>query len=438
MIHPAVVFIAWQHLCKQPIRSLLMIFSFALASAMLMLMSTLSLGVERLVTQRLLNLLPDNMVEINIPETQFSFLQKLDPTGSKSASNLSPKLVQALQNLTGVHAVYPRLPVPIAFSAQGGERLLGHALRTDVFVDGVDPNLFLHESFGAAFAALAQPAVGMKPVLPVVLSSKLLDLYNQMVAPSLKTPRLTATDLVGFEFDLQLGTSVLAHIDAPQSAGRRRARVVGFSPYAATLGLSIPLAEARAMRAEYAHLPPTQESYSRILLEVENPKTLLQLLPQIARMGLQVDQSARHIQTLIATSRSILQSTGLCMLLMAGWFLGYLMWLYGDAQRHHFALLQALGLTAKDILMLLMSQAVACGFAGGILGWGSAAALVALGDNLLAQHPALNILHSLGFLHLPWQLAIGCVALTLLTAILGGLPAARHVWRQAPSASLQR
>lgn len=433
MIHPAVIFFTWQHLRRERARCILLILSFGFASGLLMLVSTLGLGLERLVTQRILTILPDNMVQITAPEMQFTFLQRINLTTGQQVTGLSPQIVRALSKLAGVRAAYPRLPVPVALSAQGGQRLLGRTLRTDVFIEGVDPELFRQEPF---FSAFAKSYPNAQHTVPVVLSTKLLDLYNQMVAPSLKTPNLQTLDLIGFEFDLRIGASVFAQTGSTSDRQLLHARVVGFSPHAATLGLSIPLDAARNIRDEFGHLTPAQESYSHILLELDSPKTLLQLLPSIERMGLVIDQTAHRTQRWISIARMAIQGFGLTALMMSGWFLGYIMWLYGDAKRHHFALLEALGLSARDILMLVMLQSMVCGLLGGLLGLLATRALTMGANILIGQDRTLQVLQGTGLVDLPWSVALSCVILTVGTATIGGLPAALRVWQRRPSAFL--
>src|SRR5262249_51179901 len=156
--------------------------------------------------------------------------------------------------------VYARRLLRLPVMVQGGAGLIGKELTSDVFVEGVDPALFKN---------LPKDALTVRPgePMPVVVNDQLLGMFNASVAEAVGAPKLAGEAVTGFEFELVLGRSYLMGANGAKRTATVRARVVGFSPQAMRLGMSIPLPIVDQIEREYRNeqAPPV---YTAAVVEV--------------------------------------------------------------------------------------------------------------------------------------------------------------------------
>lgn len=384
------------------------------ATMLFALLCALGLGLRAGLLQQWGQALPGHMVEVAPQAVQVGPLE-LSLGGLLGDSPLSMQQVEDLRQLPHVQAAYPILDVPLPMGAQGGASLFGKTLATPIFVSALPTAL--------VDAAFVDAPDG---VIPVVIHESLVTLYNTTVAHALGTPKITSSALTGLSFDLILGRSPLSppgHSDPAKPTRRMRAKVVGTSPYALPLGISVPETTGQRLWRDFG--PDGAEGASAplraVLLQTDSPAALEGLGREVAAMGLHVDEGAKHISDMLAAMVLVFALVGALVVALTGVGMGHAFGAYVRARVRELTLMRVVGASGPFVFGLMVSEAAAVGMLSGVLGVAGAVCLVHFGPSFwgeaLADVPLLP--HEL--LLLPPMLMAAAVGLTTATAVLGAL-----------------
>lgn len=402
----------------------------SVATALFVLLLGLGLGLREAVLVQLSHALPGHMIEVRPRHLQVGPLD-LAMGGLLADAELTMAQARALAALPQVRAAHPVIDVPLPMSAQGGQALVGRALHAEIFMDALAEPLGLP---GADEPQRIAPFVDVPDgPIPVLVSPQLVALYNTTVAPALGAPNIVPEALVGFTFDILVGRSQLARVDAQQRQGRIRAQVVGLSALALPLGISVPLATGRRLMREFGpedarSVPadPGAEVLRAILLEAASAESVPAITQAVTDMGLHVDEGAVPLRAILRAMVLAMAGLGGLVLALTGVGLMHALAAYVGSRRRELALVRAVGASRGFVVVWMLASALGLGLAAGL--WGIC----------LAKGAALGLNHTLGpalrgiplmpaepFV-LPWSvLALGLVTATA-TAVLGAIaPALR-------------
>ncbi len=400
-------------------RSGISLAGIALGVAVLMITAGLGLGARELVMRKVVRELPVDLVEV-IPKSVDLGLIKLGGGGLLGGPKLDAAMLERLTSLPEVVAAYPKLEVSLPLGAQGGKRLFGRPLYTDLFMIGV-PKALLEPEVGTAFGE-------QDGIIPVVISTQLLEIYNNSVAASLGTPQLTADTLKGFEFDIVIGHSLMLGNRGAVRQGVERARIVGVSQHALRLGVTVPMATARRLLATYGDKVP--EHYASVLLRARSPSLVPALTERVAELGLSVDETARKTSDILTAATVLASLVGILVLLLAALNIAHSFYAQLSERRRELAILRAVGARQRDLVALVLTQAAILGALGGVLGAAAAYLGALLVDWGAARFlPAFPFKPESFFLMPPSLIAFGigaAVAAALLGATWPAISAARR------------
>ncbi|MEK7703363.1 MAG: ABC transporter permease, partial [Myxococcota bacterium] len=295
-----------------------------------------------------------------IPKTIDLGLFRLGTSNWLGGRVLDASALKALEAISGVDAVYPKLRVPLPLGARGGQGLFGRALYTDLFMQGVPRELLLAE-VGEAF-------VDREDVVPVVISDQLIDVYNASVAASLGTPRLTTSTLVGFSFDLIIGHSMMLGQRGAARVGSEKARLVGVSRYALRLGATVPIETARRLIATYGTSSSEGERYDAVLLRARSPELVGNIVAAVEALGLAVDETAKRVALLVDGATLMASLVGLLALGLAALSIAHSFLAQLSERRHELGILRAVGARRRDLVAMVLLEAALLGTAGGAAG----------------------------------------------------------------------
>lgn len=354
---------------SMPRRALISAVGVAIASCVLLLVVGHGFAVKAVVTEKVMRELPIHMLEV-VPRTLDLGIVKLDAHKLFGGSQLSASKLQALSQIEGVSASFPKLEVKLPMGARGGRSLFGRNLYTDIFMVGL-PLELLEPEIGEN--------LGTPPgVIPVIISDQLLEIYNQSVASALGTPQITSDLIAGFEFELVLGQSLMLGTKGARAKGVRKARIVGASRYGLRLGVTVPLHVARKLIQKYGE-PSAAESYASVLLQAESPENIPRIAREVEALGLSLNKGARHVADMMNMVLIVLALLGGSMLAMAALNIGHSFFAQVTERKVEIGILRALGATRQNVMLMFLSQAIILGlvggFAGCILGLGLAAML---------------------------------------------------------------
>ena len=389
-------------------RSLVSLAGIALGVAVLVVIVALGLGVRGAVLDEVVQRLPLDTIEV-VPKSVNLGLIKLGGGSILGGRVIDDGTVASLGAIPDVSAVYPKLEVKLPLGARGGESLLGKSLYADLFVNGL-PEELVRAGVGDAFADSTD-------FLPVVISSQLLELYNSSVASTLGTPQLTPQTLIGIEFDVWIGRSLILGQQGARTTGRERARVVGVSRHAVKLGASLPMATARRLIAKYGE--GNTSTYGSVILKAHSAADVPAITRAVRAQGLDVDQTAQQASDLMSGATALASLVGVLVLVLAALNIAHSFVAMLAERRRELGILRAVGASRGDILGVVLLQASFLGAAGGVLGVAAAWLVCTIADAsasvLLPDFP----FKPKSFFALPSWLALAALLAAVLAACLG-------------------
>jgi hypothetical protein len=350
---------------------------------------------------------------------------------------LDDAAVERLRALPGVGGAWPRLlsrvPVAAIEPPQGQELGWPPGMTLQIPVVGVAPGLVAEELGGAAFE---DPGPGGEPI-PVVLSRRLLEVYDSTIAPAWNARRLPpGLSLVGVEARVRIGLSI--------SPGRTEARVAearlrlaGLSDRVPIYALAVPLDTVERLHREYGK---PDAGYSQVTLLAARPDDVPALAAAVRRMGFSIDRSERaaaeRVGAVVAVTTGALGLLSLLMVALAALAVAQSLSASVRGRVREVAILQALGATGGDVRRVVLAQGALVGLLGG--GAGSLAGLAAAraADLALARLlPDLPFRPETLFALPAWLFALA-VLLPVLAAVLGALAPAAAAARVDPARTI--
>lgn len=348
---------------KRDVRELLLAaLGVTVGVAALTFFLALGRGVERAVLDELMERLPVNIIKVE-PRTGVALGPLRLDGGGLLAPAVDQSAVEALRAVEGVDRVYPMLPAQFPMRAQGGKALLGRNIYTDMFAVGMSEE-FVAADVKGEFRDPG-PAQGEEPeVVPVLVSSQLLKIYNRTVAPAIGSPRLSARAGIGVAFDIFLGESYASG----RSGSKRkiRAEVVGVSAKVPLAGITVPLQTVERWNREFA--ADKKVHFSAAYVVAHSAREIDAVVQKADALGLVVDDSARVVGALIRGVTAVLSLVAALILAVAALHTAQTFEARARARRKEIALLRALGATRGAIRSLIALEAFAVGLLGSLLG----------------------------------------------------------------------
>ncbi len=273
--------------------------------------------------------------------------------------------------------------------------------------------------------------------IPVLLSRRLLEIYNKTIAPAWGVRRLPAgLSIVGLELPVKVGLSIV-----PQKTEDRvydtRLKLVGLSDRVPIYQLAIPLATARRLHADYGK---ADQGYTQVTLLARRPDDVPALTAAVRRMGLSVDEgeraTAERVGTVVLVTTGALVFLAVVMCALAALAIAQSLSASVRGRAKEIAVLEALGASPSDVRRIVLAEGAIVGLAGGLVG-----AALALGAALLADRAAVALLPDFPFrpetffAFPPWLPALGLV-LPTLAAVAGALAPAAAAARVDPARTL--
>lgn len=435
-------------------------FGIAAGTAALVFFLALGLGVRAVL---LGDVFPIDQVELEPPKGRDpGFLGLL--VGSGSTPGIKPDQVERLRASPHVAAVYPKLRFSFPASARGGKELLGRDVGTsEMIADGIEPELVRGDVTGdvpfedplkkpgkicktqadcqhpqyCEGPADAAEGVCSDPV-PVLASRYLLEIFDKSIAPAHGLPPI-GKSLVerahNVVFRLWLGESLLGK--AKQGGPRHvNVRLVGISPRAIDIGITVPLSVVRRWNREYSGQQAAEE-YSSVLVKVRSKDQVSRVIALGAEMELSPkDTRARDVSVLITSVMALLGLVGAIILIVSASNIAYTFRVLVNDRRSEIALYRAVGASARDMVKWMLGLALTVGLAGGAVGTLVAWLLSFGADRLAASKLPDFPFKPDSFFSFPPTLILGALGFAALFALLGAFGPARRAGRVDPAAAL--
>jgi len=357
--------------------------------------------------------------------------------GVLGGGRLDDAAVARIASLPGAAAAWPRITLRVPIAAPGPPRGLDYnwppGMTLQVPMVGVAPPIVQ----GDLGAGVRFEDAGPDGPIPVVLSRRLLEIYNKTIAPAWGVRSLPAgLSVVGIELPVKVGHSIV-----PQKTEDRvydtRLRLVGLSDRVPIYMLAVPLETVRRLHAEYRK---PEQGYTQVTVLAERPQDVPQLTAATRRMGLSVDEgeraTAERVGTVVAVTTGALVFLAAIMCALAALAIAQSLSASVRGRAKEIAILEAVGAAPADVRRIVLAEGAMVGLAGGVAG-----ALLAWGAARLADRAASALLPDFPlrpetfFAFPPWLLALGLVV-PAVAAVLGALAPAAAAARVDPARTL--
>lgn len=388
------------------------IFGIVVGVTSLLFFVALGLGVGRVVREKVFPL-DTRLVEVIPPQVS------LGPF----ASRLDADTVERLAGLPQVSHAWRKMAVRVPAVSFYDGNFFGRRLRMglEVLAVGVDPDFVAADVKADDFRdrGAGQP-------IPVVVSSRLLEIYDKSFAPARSLPQLSPQMILGFKFPIDWNRSF---VGAPTSGQftSTQAEVAGVSDRGLLAGVTIPLEVARRLNAE---AKVDAETYSGVALLAADPSAVPALIAAVKDMGLAIDDQERRLSqsagAAVGLTTSALALLSLLICVLAAFNIAHALSASVRARERDLAVMRAVGARRRDVFRLVMAEASLLGLLGGALG-ALAAFLFSLALDAAAARwlPPFPFQPDTFFSWPAWLPLLG-VGLGVLAAVVGAVLPARR------------
>lgn len=376
------------------------------------------LGLKDLVLGGVLGTLPLNQIKVVPKSMDIAFLRLGQPK-LLGGGRLDESALQALGAHEAVEAVYPiayaRFPIQLHAD------LLGSRYGTDASLQGIDPRWVADELQNDARFTSAPGGP-----IPILVSRKVLQIYNAGFAQANDLPRLSEHAVVGRTISIQLGASSLA--GERDRAAWREARIVGLSDRIDPLAVAIPLELLEFY--EGALLEEARTSYDAAVVEARSAGDLAGIESSIRTMGLEIAPEShltRQIDTAISVAILAFSLLGGVVIALSLMNAANTMILMLRERRYELGVVRALGLSRRRLIGLLAAEAALGGGVAALVAVALSAAALSAGSGFLQRSLGAAVDTSLQ-LSLPAWLILGVFVFTpAVNALATAIPALRTV-----------
>jgi len=358
--------------------------------------------------------------------------------GLLGGGQLDDAAVGRLRAIPGVAAAWPRLALRVPVAAgrppQGLTYNWPPGMTVQIPVLGVAPGLLGDEVEGGfSFADPGEDG----GAIPVMLSRRLIEVYNKTIAPAWNVRRLPmGLSLVGLQLPVKVGYSIV-----PQKTEDRvfdaRLQLVGLSDRVPLYMLAMPLETVQRLNREYGK---PDAGYTQVTLLARSPEDAPVIAATVRRMGFALDEeeraTAERVGTVVAVTTLALASLATLMVALAALAIAQSLSANVRARAREIAIIRAVGATPGDVRGIILIEGGVVGLAGGLLG-AALARLLAIGADGLAARllPDFPFRPETFFSFPAWVLALA-VAVALASAVLGALAPAALAARVDPARTI--
>lgn len=341
----------------------------------------------------------------------------LGPLSLGMASDvLDDERADRLRAVPGVSGVYPKMKLTAPAIGMGGKELIGNNLRTELIVDGIDPEL-VREEIGSAFhdpppdapprPCQADPECGgegfycgrpreggkdkiCREYVPVLVSNHLVEIYNGSLRRAYNLPRLNPEFLKGKTIDMNVGASMV-EASAKDQVLYERVRLVGFSDKAITLGITLPRGYVARYNVHYG-TPESAHRYHSIIVKVAAKDQVASVAKAIQDMDLEVtDSGAEQAGMLITVFVLVFSLLSTIIVGIAAINIMHVFFMLVYERQREIGIMRAVGATRGDITLIILGEAACVGLVAGTIGvllaYGSSLAFDAVSANYVPDFP---------------------------------------------------
>jgi putative ABC transport system permease protein len=454
MTSRALVALVRQNLSRSRRSFALSVFGISVGIASLTFFLALSAGVRHVVLGQVF---PVGQIEV-VPSKSslegpiglFSSLSGPKPLTEEASSELAAR--------PEVRAAYRRVKLGFPARAWGGAEILGKNFYTELVAEGVDARAMTGESLGPlpfadnlgshaqcnADADCKTPGEycpwdthACEPPVPAVISPFIVELYNGTIAAQTGLPKVgkfLAGRLRGIVFNIELGRSFIGSARSGVEPHQRKVMLIGISPHAAQLALTMPLGYVQAWNQQYA---PGAPRLSSLVLDTADGADVTRLTAAIRQAGYDIADSGAERAGLAITLVTLLFAlVSAAMVSIAAINIAHSFFRTVAERRRELGVMRSVGASAADIRALVLAEAACIGLAGGVIGV-VMARLFALAVDAASRRWVPDFpFKPDSYFTFGWMLLAGALGCSILACMLGAFWPARAAARLEPTEAL--
>jgi ABC-type antimicrobial peptide transport system permease subunit len=284
--------------------------------------------------------------------------------------------------------------------------------------------------------------------VPIVLSSTVVELYNNQFAKSHGMPMADSNlvnqliqlrGLSAMRFSIGLGFTTIAGTTTMTKHKPRRIEgvVVGVSARAMPVGVTMPIQYIQKWNQEFMGTEAAT-SYSSIIVTLKD-RTKLAPFSQwlIDEQGLRLEDSlGERFATVIFVIRLLFLIISVAILVIAVINIGHNFFIQVSERKREIGIMRAVGATALDVQLIVLGEAAVIGIVGGLLGIGLAVGIGTGWDYYASMSIPRFPFKPPSWFEFKMWIWLSALGFSTLFCILGGYLPARRAARMEPAQAL--
>lgn len=376
-----------------------------------------------------------------------------------SSKTINTARIETMEAIEGVEKVYPRLSFSFPVKAYGGKEIFGFEGGTDIVGDGIPATLVKDNKIAGLFrdyypedsAAACRfnkecgtdeccfieeeknEGVCRHPV-PFVVSEKLIEIYNTVIAPAhnmVRLPSWTIKKAGGLRLKAVTGRSYQSQAirGTPEKICLTFA---GISKQAIDIGISVPIEYAKRWNGKYAE-NYEKGRFSSAVMKISQKQNLGSIIQELKAGGIEVKSKGREeMGFFIGVLNGIFIFISILMVVISSIGISHIFYGIVVERKKEIGLMRALGASKRMILNFYLAQGTIIGLLGGIGG-----IILAVTISFAADIAAHSYLPDFpfkpdSFFRFELWIILLAVCLSLLSCLAGAFLPARRASRQNP------
>ena len=318
------------------------------------------------------------------------------------ADALTQKSVTAIQAVPNVTKVYTKMKVTTPMVGVGGKKYLGNDLQIEILAEGIDPGLVagdVDSQFKFEATPVSAPLQSCKTDLqcgdngycydapnlswryqnlnpgfaycrhyiPVLASQHLVEIFNGVVRRAHDFPKLNPQFVIGYDWDIILGSSVVRRSEASKKY-HYKVRLVGFSDQAMWLGLTFPLPVVQKFNTLF-HGAEAAQTFHSVTVKVDRKDQIAAVSQKIEQLGFDIkDSGAARASFIILVTTLVFLVISLIIVGVAAVNIMHVYFMLIYERQVEIGLMRALGAKRSDIRWVILGEAGLVGIMSGIVG----------------------------------------------------------------------
>ena len=320
---------------------------------------SLGAGIKKVVLGDILSHLPINVIEVTPRQSSFNLFSFATP-GILGGGSITDDALERIASIRGVTHVAPEMVMNVPIQAYGV--FFGKRVFTDLMATGIDPSVVEADiQPGLAFAYDPDGPI------PVLASTHLLELYNSNFSSALKLPKLSREAVTKIDFALVVGKSYIGGNPDPSKVKEYKCRVVGVSPKAVLVGITMPIEYVKRFNAAY-NKDGDKNQYKMVFVTTRDASDVSVVSADIEAMGLEIEKTKKTIGGVLTIATLLLTMFSVLIVALAAVNIAHTFFMLIYERRREIGVMRSVGATRGDVRTLILGEAASIGVVSGLVG----------------------------------------------------------------------